>query len=150
MTQASKIISALNSVLNQVTPVGRTVYVRIYTMSGGDPLTGQGQTPAFTETKLNPQPYFSRLGHVRTPGMQHIISKEMVDNQGKAFVADSWQFIVSPSALPVTDLENPDMVLVLKDAQGNEEEMSLIDYNPVSGFGEDLLYTCYMKSIERP
>lgn len=150
MTQASQVISSLNSILRQVTPVGRTVYMRVYTMGGGDPLTGQGQTPFSNDTILNPQPYFSRLGHVRTPGMQHIKAQEIVDSAGREFVADAWSFIVSPSAITVNQLEDPNMTFVLKDSEGNEEEMNLIDYDPTSGFGVDLLYTCYMRSIERP
>lgn len=150
MSQAQSLINSLNGILNQVATAGRTTYMRVYTTGGGDPLTGQGQTPFSTDTLLTPQPYFSRLGHKRTPGMPHLKSEDLVDASGNVFVADAWAFLVSPTAVSAAQLENPNMTFVLVDSLGNEEEMGLIDYEPTSGFGMDLLYTCYMRSLVRP
>lgn len=145
---AAGIIRKLDNSLRKVTPLGRIAYKRIITRTGGDQLIGRPGTVTYTDTKLDPQPYYNRIGREHVPG-GHTNAQTVVDSSGQANITDDWEFLLSPTAISESDLKNNDMLLVLKDSNG-EETFRLLDYESPSGFGQDLAYIGYFRSIKRP
>lgn len=150
MSRATSLIARLNSVLNKVGPMDRTVYKRTITQQGTvNALLGRySASPTTVDTKLNPQPYYERIGRQHIPG-GHAESMDMLSN-GLQLLADDYQFILSPTAVSLAELDTPNTILVLKDAQGNAEEFRLLDTESASMNGLDVVFVAYYRSLDRP
>lgn len=152
MSRATSIINRLNQVLNRVATPGqdtRKAYKRVFSRTGGDDLIGVVGTVSKTDTLLAPQPVFQRVTRMMF-GTQ-AKSQEVLDvAKSEKRTANEWEFIFSPTAVSISDLQNENLVFVLKDTNGDEEVLDVIDYEPIGAFGADLVYAAYLRSIQRP
>lgn len=146
MTAAS-ITARLDAVLNKFAPPNRTAYKRLITRVGGDPLTGIDVHTTVYDTLMVPQPYYSRTGRERLPG-NHAVGEDFVASSGAQILADDYLFVISPTAMALDELQNPNLLIALKDGAGGEETLRLLDYEPASMSGQDAAYVCYMRSTK--
>jgi hypothetical protein len=153
MASAASIIKKVTKILNKVGPPSRLAYRRTITRTGSDPLTGRVGNVVYSDILLSPQPYYRRLGRERVPG-DHAQSQDTLDPTGRVELADDWQFIFSPDAITVADLEDPDFCIALIDASfettNNAEMFRLIDTDSPMIYGEEVVFICYMRSVSRP
>lgn len=147
MSRAQGLINKVNSVLTRFAPPQRTAYKRTIVHTGNEQIGRDTQT--VTDVLLSPQPYFHRIGREHVPG-GHARAETLVDGSGSALLADDYQFLISPTAMSLADLENPDVQIVLKDSSGNTEVLRFLDQEPAQMQDTDILYTAYMRSVKRP
>ncbi|HWT39807.1 MAG TPA: hypothetical protein VN081_00830 [Dongiaceae bacterium] len=143
---ATSLINQVNSVLTQVTPLARTVYLRTVSVSGGDSLIGKVGTSSYTDTLLSPQPYFTRIGREHVPG-GHADFYDYIDNNGRQMLRDDYRFIFSPTSVTRDQLENPNNIFALKDSDGNTELLRLVDIEAPAVAGSEVLFVCYLRSV---
>lgn len=137
MSVQSSIDNAL-TYLAGATPV-RVAYKRIITTSGGDSLLGISGTTTHTDTQLTPQPVFTQLG-----------DRASVLSAGNlVLAATDFEFTVSSSALAISDVETPNMTIVLKGPGSVVEEFRILGYNPAMLQGNYIAYTLYARSKSR-
>lgn len=147
MTAAS-ITAKLDAALRKFAPPNRQAYKRLVTRVGGDPLIGLDVSTTVYDTLMDPQPYYTRTGREHLPG-DHAQSEDFIASNGAQILADDYIFIVSPTAMALDELQNPSVLVVLKDAAGGEEILRLLDVEPGALAGQDAAYTCYMRSTKR-
>jgi hypothetical protein len=147
MSRADSLIAKVNSSLRKVSPPDRTAYKRVLARTG-DSLIGR-TVATHTDTLLDPQPYFHRVGREHLPG-GHALSETVIDGSNKTVIADDWEFVLSPTAISLQDLQNKDVVIVLKDAAGSEEPFRYLDHEAGGISGTDVVFTVYMRSLKRP
>ena len=149
MSRADGVIRRLDAALNKVAPPTRTVYKRTVTRTGGDNLIGRPGTVTYTDVQLSPQPFYARLGR-QIVGNQ--VPAELVINSAgtEDFIADEWICIFSPTAISLTELSNPDLVLAFKDTGGNTEVFRITDLEPLGFSDQAVMYVAYIRSTERP
>jgi hypothetical protein len=167
MGSAKSLIKKVSAVLNKVGPPDKLVYLRVTTRTGADPLKGYPGTVTVADTLLSPQPYYTPLGRERVPG-GHTKVEDAVIGTGKIATLDDWLFYISPDALSLSQLSDPDFVLVKKvpgdpatfgttpfgsgtetSSASQEEIFRLMDVDPAMIYGADVLYSCYMRSTTR-
>lgn len=151
MSRADAIRKRLDGALNRTVgqgPLGnRTAYKRFVTRTGGDSLIGRPGSVTNTDTMLKPQPTYSRLSRYvvgKTSG-----AAELIGGQG-AEVAEQLAILISPTAMTLAELQNPDLLIVFKDPSGNETVFKLDDLEPTSFQGQDVAYLAYIKNVKRP
>jgi hypothetical protein len=149
MGRATGLIAKVNAVLKKFTPFERTVYKRAITRTGGDSLTGRKGTVAYVDTVFSPQPAYTRLGRERVPGHQANF-ENVLTASGVQLTADDYEFLFSPDVLALSDLQNPDIAVVLKDAVGNSETLKYLDHEAPALNGTVVAYVVFMRSTKRP
>jgi len=149
MGRASGLIAKVNAILKKFTPFERTVYKRVVARTGGDSLTGRKGTVTYTDTLFAPQPAYTRLGRERVPGHQANF-ENILTAAGKQLTADDYEFIFSPDAVSLVDLQNPDVAVLLKDATGNSETLKYLDHEAPAVNGTVVTYIVFMRSTKRP
>jgi|SRR6185437_12878549 len=147
MSQVAAISKRIDAVLRKYAPLDRTVYKRVVTASGGDALIGRAQTFTNVDTLLDPQPMFERL--TRYPvGPQ--AKGELIVETGGSEVGNSYALYFSVTAISTDELKNPNLLIVFEDSAGDKEVFRVTDYDPTGIQGQDLMYTAYIQSTERP
>ena len=140
MSLAEDLIATANSLLNEFAPADRDVYKRTIVRVGLDELIGRSSVTSVTDTLLAPQPYAVRIDNTQ----EGILSSNKQVNIG------DYLFIISVDAMSLAEMQNKDIVLVLKDSAGNSEVFRLLDYENPSVSGVEVLYVAYYRSIKRP
>jgi hypothetical protein len=147
MSRATSIVSRLNSALRKVGPQARLSYKRVTTRTGGDDLIGRPGSITVSDTLFDPQPQFTRQARF----IVGVGAKaEDVDAAGTHGILDQYMFVFSPDSIALSDLENEDMVIVLKDVAGKAELFDVTDYEPIALNGVVVMYTVFAKSLKRP
>lgn len=147
MGRADGVLTRINAALRKVSPLDRTVYKRTVTRTGGDVLIGRPAAITYSDTLLSPQPLYQRLG--RNVVGDRVPAQEVLANT-KEQIANDYELLISPTAMALADLQNPDVLLVFKDAAGNEESFRITDREPVSMNGVILMFLTYVRSTKRP
>ena len=147
MSRAAGIITKLNTTLNRVGPQDRIVYKRVLTQTGGDSLIGHPSSVTHVDTVLSPQPLYQRIGR-NIVGDQ--ITAEIIQALNSQHVADDFMLTLSPTAMSMDDLGNKNVMIVLKDAAGNEELYRITDYEPIAFQGTVVMIAAYIRSTTRP
>ena len=62
----------------------------------------------------------------------------------------AYAIFFSAQSITRADLDNPDVVIVFKDASGNEEVFRITDFEPQPYQGVDISFMVYLRSTERP
>ncbi len=150
MSRATALINRVNAILNKFGPMDRTVYKRTISYTGtNDTLIGRySGPPTYTDVVLNPQPYFERVGRIHLPGGK-AMSMDMVAG-GQQLLADDYEFVISPTAMALTELENPNIVLMLVNGSGAQEQLRLLDVERHAMQGIDVVYVAHYRSLNRP
>lgn len=151
MGRADSIQRRLDNALNRTVGKGpltnRTAYKRFVTRTGGDSLIGRPGSVTTTDTMLSPQPIYSRLS-------RYVVGKssgaaEILGAQG-AEVAEDLAIILSPSAITLAELQNPDLLIVFKDSLNGETVFKVTDLEPTPFQGQDVTFLAYIKNVKRP
>jgi len=149
MPSAQGILSKLRVALNKVNVVDRTIYKRVVTRTGGDPLIGRPASVSYAETKISPPPAYQRLGRNivgdNAPA-ELVISSSGGSNQ----VADDYAIFFSAESITRAELDDPDVMIVFKDSAGNEEVFRVTDFEFQPYQGIDICVTAYLRSTKRP
>src|SRR6185437_606388 len=126
-------------------PPGSTVYKRVITRTGGDSLTGRPATITNTDTLLAPQPVYARGMRRQVGGAD----AQDVDNSSGVRIAQRYELTVSVNAMSMTDLENPDVLILLKDDLGNQDLYRIDDFEPIAMQGTNISWLVYITNITR-
>jgi len=144
MPNPTTILAKLDKALRTYAPVDKLVYKRVYTKTGGDALIGRGQTTTSTDTLLDPQPMYRRM--TRYP-VGPSARAELIITGGETSLGNSFSMMFSATAMPLSDLENPNLIIVFKDTAGNEELFRVTDFEPTGFQGTDVLFIAYIQSL---
>lgn len=126
----------------------RTIYKRVVSRSGGNQLIGQPGSVDPNDTELKPQPFYSRpdsmeLGAIRAPD-------DVLSSDGTAGLSNTeYVLFFTPNCMSLSDIQNPDVTLVFKDVQGNEEQFRIIDYETLAFQGGTFGISAYVKSFKK-
>ncbi len=140
MGRAAGIITKLEAVLAKVGPPRRAVYKRVVTRAGGDDLIGRPGTVTNADTLLDPQPFYSSL------------DKEAEELNGagtKVYFPDDLRLVVSPNAMTYAECQSPNTFIVLKDANGVEEQFLIVYPKVLSIEGTDVALIVIIRSVRR-
>jgi len=144
MSRASALASRVAAILKRVAPPDRKVYRRTVIRTGGDDLIGRPGSVAVSDSLLDPQPYYARSG--RQIGGD---DTEVYRTGAEMSVGEGYDLIVATKALSLSDLQNPNVLLVMKDAAGTVEVYRITDWEPLGFSGEPVLYLVSIRSTKR-
>jgi hypothetical protein len=151
MASAKGIIAKLDAALRKVNLSERTVYKRTITRGGGDALTGRSVGASTTDVKMDPPPAYERLQKNAVGDSYQGIPKFTLSSDGSATQSDSeYQILLSPTAISLLEVVDPDVSIVFKDAFGREEVFKITDFEPQAFQGQTVTITAYLKSVKRP
>jgi hypothetical protein len=148
MGRADAILTRVNTVMRKFAPLERTVYKRTITRTGGNSLIGRPGAVAVSDVLFDPQPVVSMIGRDSVSG-GHTKVEHILNPGGTQSTADEYKILFSANAYSRTELANKDILIVLKDASGNEEVLIILDVEPISMNGTDIVYTVYARSTKR-
>lgn len=150
MPSAAGLLSKASATLRKFAPLNRQhAYLRVITRTGGDPLTHKAGTVSTEDTKFDPQPTFERTGRQHLPG-GHFKWEIVQGSDDKGKLADDFEFLFSADAITYDQIYDPNNQIVLKDASGNEDVMSISDAEEIGLSGTDICYVVYTHSVRRP
>jgi hypothetical protein len=135
MATAASVVKKIDRVLNRVGPQRRSVYKRTVTRTGGDALIGRQTTTTTTDTLLSPQPVYG------AQPTQEIVRTGVSQNVG------DYTMLISPTAMSLSEIQNPDVFLVLKDAAGKEEKLRITGYVTQDFKGSSVAYQVSARSV---
>lgn len=139
MANASGIINRIGRILNKVQATDRDVYKRLLVRSGGDSLTGRGVVADTQDILLKPIPEI----HVLGPEDSFVLTTNGVTPDG------SFVCTVSSAAISRDELEDPDMSIVFKDSNNNEEEFYIASFNFDVFQGQMIDFQLLLRSKQR-
>jgi len=142
--RAAGLIKRVNKILGNNQAFDRTVFLRHVTTTGGDPLLGRYGTVTNSDTLLNPQPFVQRLGRERIPGGHANAENYLVGSSMK--IGDDYSILVSSTMVTVDQLQNPQYQFVFKDGAGNEEVVTVHDFETVALDAADIAFQVYCRS----
>lgn len=148
MSRAQGILAKVDSVLRKFAPLERTAYKRTITRTGGNSLLGRPGAVAVSDVAFDPQPIVTMIGRESVSG-GHTQVEHILKSTGSQSTADEYRILFSANSYSRTELENKDILIVLKDASGNEEVLIILDVEPISMNGTDISYTVYARSTKR-
>lgn len=108
----------------------RSIYKRITNVVTVNSLLEDPQSVDFTDVFLDPQPFYGRpertdIGTLRAPA-------DVLSADGTVeLVNTEYILFCTPNCLSISDIQNPNLTVVFKDAQANEEIFRIIDYEPI-------------------
>lgn len=137
MNKAAYIIKRVDNAFKRIGGMSKTVLLRTVTMTGGFPSIGRPGTRTSTDKTPNPQPVYRQLGN-------HIAME--LSTAGKQYSANDYRIIFSPNAVKVTDLEDTNVCIILRDALGAEEILRIINVNSQSFQGQDVVIEVIARS----
>lgn len=144
-------IRTLDRLLKKFGPFNRQVYMRERQDVGYyDQLLGKraGMT-THVDKLLTPQPLYQRVGKQNLRDGK-ADEKVVINSQSNVSVPDDYLFTISPSSMTLDQLDNPKMTLVLKNKEGDEEELRMLDLDRTSFNDKDVLFRAYFRSMNRP
>jgi hypothetical protein len=148
MGRADAILARVNTVMRKVAPLERTVYKRTITRTGGNSLIGRPGAVVVSDVLFDPQPVATMIGRESVSG-GHTTVEHILQGSGSQGTADEYRILFSANAYSRTELANKDILIVLKDASGNEEVLIILDVEPIGMNGTDIVYTVYARSTKR-
>jgi hypothetical protein len=137
LSKAQQAINKLDKALRRVGPMSRTAYKRVTTSTGGDPLLDQGVTRTTTDTLIDPQPVFRRLGQ----------KAGLLSGNNTIYFPDDYLFVFSPNAMQVSDLAATGVNLILKDVLGNVEILKVVHYDSADMNGLEVLVKAICRTV---
>lgn len=146
MSLASRVQKALDNTLGKYAPPSRAVYKRVTAIAGGDPLTGRPGTETFVDTKMNPQPYYSRPVRYAV-GSYH--KATIFDDVGGTGIGTAYILLASASAITLAELADDRLSFVLKNDAGVEEVFTITDFDDISVQGSNAAFSILVQSIKR-
>lgn len=152
----NSLLNAVNNVFTTYNPPDRQVYKRIVKRSGGDDLIGRPGSITYQDSVLTPQPFYQRRQQSWPPmnigsnASRDEAAEKLLGPDGKSYAAVAYEILLAPQSITVDDLNNPNLTLLFKFSNGNEEEYEVTDYETVGVAGVDLLIIGYIKSVTRP
>jgi hypothetical protein len=149
MGRADAILARVNTVMRKVAPLERTVYKRTITRTGGNSLIGRPGAIVVSDVAFDPQPVATMIGRESVSG-GHTNVEHILQGSGSQGTADEYRILFSANAYSRTELANKDILIVLKDASGNEEVLIILDVEPIGMNGTDIVYTVFARSTKRP
>jgi hypothetical protein len=147
MSRATGVIKKIDAALKRLDPNDKLLYKRLNVKTGGDALTGRGVVATFTDTLLDPQPMYQRLG--RNVVGDSAPAQQIMAATGVNRIGAEYQIIFSSSCITVAELNNDNITFAFKDTSGNTEIYHLTDYEPVALTSLDLIFIGYIRSAVR-
>lgn len=147
MSRVDGLIRRFDKTLTRFNPIDVTIYKRVNESTGGDALLGRAGSTSFTDTLLDPQPIYQRLGR-NIVGNSAPSQKLLVDTSTSHIAAD-YQIIFSPTSITREELDNNNITYVMKDALGALTIYHLTDYEVVAMQGEPVMFVGYVRSAVR-
>ena len=145
MGLAENLQATVKSILNKYAPADRQVYKRTITRVGLDALIGRSSVVSVSDELLDPQPYHYMID-ISSAGR---FTFEGTLGPSKIVNIGDYVFIISVEALTKEEIQDPDLLLVLVDGDGNEESFRLLEYENPSVNNTEVLYIGYFRSIKR-
>lgn len=148
MGRADAILTRVNTVMRKFAPLERTAYKRTITRTGGNSLIGRPGAVVTSDVLFDPQPVVTMIGRESVSG-GHTTVEHILKGSGSQGTADEYRLLFSANSYSRTELANKDILIVLKDASGNEEVLIILDVEPIGMNGTDVVYTVYARSTKR-
>lgn len=126
----------------------KSIYKRVITKNAANPMLEIPISVDVTDTLLDPQPFYSRpentdIGAFRYP-------MEVLSPDGTASLSNvEYVLFCSPNTLSTNDIQNPNLTIVFKDVQSNEEEFRITDYESIALQNDTAAYQVYIKSFKK-
>jgi hypothetical protein len=138
MARLDSIIKRIDKVLTKTKPFVGTAYKREFVKAGGDPVTGRNATVSVTDKVFTVPP---AIRDVTTDDAMRIVGTAI--NPVTDFIITA-----SPTVLTESDLANPNLSIVLK--KGNyEEEFSIVSFYPARLYGGVVCVEALIRSKKR-
>lgn len=146
MALAQDLQAIVKSLLNEFAPADRVVYKRSIIRTGLDELIGRSSVVSIADVLLDPQPYCYMIDRSSAGrfAFEGILASNSNVNVG------DYVFILSVEALSHVEIQSKDLLLVMKDSNGNNELFRLLEYENPSLNNTEVLYIGYFRSIKRP
>jgi len=145
---AASLVNTLNGVLKTYSSA-RKVYKRVTTRTGGDALIGRQGKTTVVDTLFSPQPFGDRGGITVTAYGVRDSSELAVGSSGPTVNLDVYEFMFSADATSEDELRDNRVSLVLKDSQGREEVLTIIDAKDLIVSGTRVMVSVYARSAKR-
>lgn len=140
MPSAASLQNKVNKLLTKFDVTDRIVYKRVITRTGGDILTGRGVAVAIVDTVLKPQPAIDQSGGRGGP---------MVAAGAELAQLGDLVMLVSASAITRLNLEDPKVAFVLKATGIDDEEFSVVAFDPLVTQGQAIAFNVVLRSKKR-
>ncbi len=136
---ATLLLAKVGTTMNKLSASDRVVYKRTYARTGGDALLGTGRTLTSSDVVLSPKPA------VFTVTQQDLLA---LSGATKVQLNDQ-MMIVSAAALSRTELENPELTIVMK--RGSVvDEYGIEAYTTAPFDGTAIAFSLLLRSKRRP
>jgi hypothetical protein len=146
MANPTSILKRVNRAFRKFNPPAQYAYKRLNTRTGGDPLIGRSVSVNKTDTLLDPQPIYTRPTREEV-GMYKIHT--LLAGTSVEPAAD-WVLTVTATAMSLAELQNKDMQIVFKNADGSGEEVfNILDFDSTGFKATDMLYDMKLRSVKR-
>lgn len=146
MSRASALAKRVDTLLKLYAPPLASVYKRLVTTVGGDPLTGRQGVTNVVDTLCVPQPTYARAMRRQVGGSD---ATAMVTADGTVRVGQGYEMTFSINAITEADLSNANVLLAFKDPTGFTEVYRIEDYEPIAMSGELVAWLVYAVSQKR-
>lgn len=146
MSLAQSLTKKVDSILKKYATPSSSVYKRVVTRTGGDSLIGRSTTVTTADTLMSPQPVYARGMRRQVGGTD---AEDITTSSNAVTVAQSYEMLVSPNAMSLSELRNPDVLLVFKDTLGNLEVYRIEDYEPFGVNTQTVGWLVYATSMSR-
>lgn len=139
MARVASLIAKVDRAMKSLNVTDRVVYKRLLSREGGDPLIGRGQSVTLSDTELDPQP----IVEVPTSDNPLLLSGVQMNP------ATDYLLAISSSAITLTELKNPNVLIAFKDSSDQFEECAVVRFIPVVLEGTVVLYNVLVRSRKR-
>jgi hypothetical protein len=139
MGRVASLISKVDRAMRDLNVTDRVVYKRLLSREGGDPLIGRGQSVTLSDTQLDPQP----IVEVPTSDNPLLLSGVVLNP------ATDYLLSISASAMSLSELKNPNYLVVFQNAEDDYEECTVVRYIPVVLEGTVVMYSVLVRSRKR-
>lgn len=140
MSLANKVTGKIQRAADKIGPLDtRKVYKRVRTETGGDSLIGRGTTLVVTDTAFTRQPLFARTGK----------RAELLSTTNNIVTPFDYEFTFTPDQMTSADVQNPNIVIVIKDTAGHTEVLELSRCLPLVLNGTEAAVSAIYRSVSR-
>ncbi len=148
MPSLATIKTKIDNASNKYKLHDRLIYKRITTLISGNTLLEETSSAYTTDFLLSPQPFFSRPESVDIGAFRYPVTVLAADGSAELSNVE-YVLFCSPNCLSVSDVQNPDLTIVFKDLQQNEEVFRITDYETISFQSETAAIQIYIKSFKK-
>jgi len=148
MPSLASIITKIDNASNKYNLHDRLIYKRVVTISTVNTMLETPTSTDTTDTLLSPQPFYGRPESIDIGAFRYPV--QVISSDGTAALSNTeYVLFCSPNTLSTNDVQNPNLTIVFKDVQSNEEEFRITDYESIAFQNDTAAYQIYIKSFKK-